>query len=186
MAFGTGPRCILSALPALTAPSLPGCFSTGRILITNYDPDTLTSEERARLNEEAGDWPPNDLTFDIRPGCPGGEWPIKGDFRLRGFRAILTAIGLELSDEPEYHVAPDRRAPPVLENPVHTLEIVASEVPPLDADRSIRTHGKFYSVQSDGPQARCNRLAFQLLYLLYQMTITDMPRQGAPFITIAK
>jgi hypothetical protein len=159
---------------------------TGRILITNYDPDTLPMEERARLSQEAQDWPPNDLSFDIRPGYPGGEWPLKGDFRLRSFSAILTAIGLSLSEEAEYHVTPDSRTPKVFENPVHTLEIVASEVPPLDADRSVRTHGKFYSVRNDGPQARWNRLAFQLMYLLYQMTITEMPRQGAPFITIAK
>ena len=158
----------------------------GRILITNYDPDTLPMEERARLSQEAQDWPLNDLTFDIRPGYPGGEWPLKGDFRLRSFRAILTAIGLSLSDEGEYGVTPDPRTPPVLENPVHTLEIVTSETPPLGADRSIHTHGKFYSVRNDGPQARWNRLTFQLMYLLYQMTITDMPRQGAPFITIAK
>ena len=158
----------------------------GRILITNYDPDTLSSEERVKLNEEAGDWPPNDLTFDIRAGHPGGEWPMRGDFRLRSYRSILTAVGLALADEPEYHVTPDPRTPPVVENPVHTLEILATEVPPLSADRSIHTHGKFYFVNNDGPQARWNRLAFQLLYLLYQMTITDMPRQGAPFITIAK
>lgn len=161
---------------------------TGRILITNYDPDSLSSEERVRLSEEAQDWPPNDVTFDIQPGHPGGEWPIKGDFRLRSFRAILTAVGQSLAEEPEYHVAPDHRTPSVLndENPVTTLEIVASEAPPLDADRSIYTHGKFYSVRNDGPQARWNRLAFQLMYLLYQMTITEMPRTGAPFITISK
>lgn len=161
---------------------------TGRILITNYDPDTLPPEERVRLSEEAQDWPPNDLTFDIRPGHPGGEWPMKGDFRLRSFRNILTAIGQSLGDEPEYHVDKDPRSPAVLnnENPVNTLEIILSEGLPVGADRSIFTHGKFYSVKNDGPQARWNRLSFQLLYLLYQMTITDVPRTGAPFITIAK
>jgi hypothetical protein len=41
-------------------------------------------------------------------------------------------------------------------------------------------------VKNDGPQARWNRLAFQLLYLLYQMTVTEVSRAGAPFITIAK
>ena len=57
---------------------------------------------------------------------------------------------------------------------------------PLGVDRSIHTNGKFYSVKNEGPQARWNRLAFQLMYLLYQMTITDVPRQGAPLITISK
>ncbi len=159
---------------------------TGRILITNYDPDSLSPEERAKLNEEAGDWPPNDLTFDIRPGHPGGEWPMRGDFRLRSFSAILTAIGLSLSEEAEYDVGPDPRTPTVSENPIHALEVLATEAPPIGVDRSIRTHGKFYWVNSDGPQGRWNRLAFQLLYMLYQMTITEVPRTGAPFITISK
>ena len=34
--------------------------------------------------------------------------------------------------------------------------------------------------------ARWNREAFQLLYLLFQMTVTDVPRVGVPSITIAK
>ena len=36
------------------------------------------------------------------------------------------------------------------------------------------------------PLARWNRSAFQLLYLLFQMTVTDLPRSGVPSITIAK
>jgi hypothetical protein len=160
----------------------------GRILVTNYDPDTLSFEERARLSYEAEDWPPNDLTFDIRPGHPGGEWPIKGDFRLRSFHAILTALGRSLEDEAEYHVDKDPRSPSVLnnENPVSTLELVVSETPPLGADLSVRTHGKFYAVKADGPLARWNRLVFQLLYLLFQMTVSEVPKAGVPSITIAK
>jgi hypothetical protein len=160
----------------------------GRVLITNYDPDTLLPEERVRLSKETEDWSSTNLAFDIRPGHPGGEWPMKGYFRLRSFRAILTAVGLSLAEEAEYDVALDPRSPPVLnnENPVRTVEIVASEAPPLHAERSIHTHGKFYSMRKSSPQARWNRLAFQLMFDLYQMTITDMPRQGAPFITIGK
>jgi len=160
----------------------------GRILITNYDPDTLSFEERAKISYEAEDWPPNDLSFDIRPGHPGGEWPIKGDFRLRSFHAILTALGRSLEDEAEYHVEKDPRSPAVLnnENPVNTMELVVSETPPLGADLSVLTHGKFYAVKTDGPLARWNRLTFQLLYLLFQMTVSEVPRTGVPFITIAK
>jgi hypothetical protein len=160
----------------------------GRILITNYDPDTLPMEERARLSQEAKDWPPNDLTFDIRPGYPGGEWPIKGDFRLRSFHAILTALGQSLGDEAEYHVEKDPRSLPVLndENPVSTLELITSETPLLGADLSVHTHGKFYAIKTDGPLARWNRLVFQLLYLLFQMTVSEVPKAGIPSITIAK
>jgi hypothetical protein len=34
--------------------------------------------------------------------------------------------------------------------------------------------------------ARWNREAFQLLYLLFQMTVTEVPRVGVPSIAIAK
>ena len=161
---------------------------TGRIVITNYDPDTLPVEERIQLSENAEDWPPNDLAFDIRPGHPGGEWPIKGDFRLRSFHSILTFLGQSLGDEPEYHVEKDPRSLALLnnENPVSTIEFVVSDSAPSVADLWVRSHDKHYAVKTEGPYARWNRLAFQLLYLLFQMTVTDVPRTGAPFITIAK
>src|SRR6185295_17087311 len=47
----------------------------GRTLITNYDPDTLSPEERARLIEETEEGHLNDVSFDIRPGHVGGEYP---------------------------------------------------------------------------------------------------------------
>jgi hypothetical protein len=160
----------------------------GRILITNYDPDTLSLEERARASYEAEDWPPNDLSFDIRPGHPGGEWPMKGDFRLRSFHSILTALGRSLGDEAEYHVEKDPRSPAVLdnENPVTTMEMVVSETAPSGADLSVLARGKYYAVKTDGPLARWNRLVFQLLYLLFQMTVSEVPKAGVPSITIAK
>jgi hypothetical protein len=40
---------------------------SGPIYITNYDPDTLLPEERARLIEEAKNWHANDVSFDLRP-----------------------------------------------------------------------------------------------------------------------
>ncbi len=160
----------------------------GRILITNYDPDTLSLEERVRASYEAEDWPPNDLSFDIRPGHPGGEWPMKGDFRLRSFHSILTALGRSLGDEAEYHVEKDPRSPPVLdnENPVSTMELAVSETAPSGADLSVLAQGKYYAVKTDGPLARWNRLVFQLLYLLFQMTVSEVPKAGVPSITIAK
>ncbi len=161
---------------------------TGRILITNYDPDTLSPAERAQLNEEAEDWPGNDISVDIREGFIGGEYPLRGDFRLRSFRSILDFLGDSLGEKPEYHVDKDPRSPPILEdiNPVNTLELVVSDSAPEDADRTVYAQGKYYSVQNAGTHARWNRQAFQLLYLLFQMTITEIPRTGLPGISIAK
>jgi len=158
----------------------------GRTLITNYDPDTLSPEERARLIEETEEGHLNDVSFDIRPGHVGGEYPLKGDFRLRSFNTILNFLGRSLEEDPEYHVDKDPRTPAIQENPVNTMELLLSDGSPSDADLSIKSHGKYYAVNTRGPLARWNREAFQLLYLLFQMTVTDMPRVGVPSITIAK
>lgn len=160
----------------------------GPILITNYDPNTLPSEERIRLSSEAGNSGTNDVAFDIRPTGAGGEWPIQGTFRLRSFHAILSFLGRSLGDEPEYHVETDPRTPPVArgENPVFTMELVVSDSALPGADLSIHSHNRHYAVNTVGPLARWNRDAFQMLHLLFQMTITDLPRTGVPSITIAK
>lgn len=159
---------------------------TGPILITNYDPYTLSPEERARLIDETEEGYLNDVSFDIRPGHIGGEFPLKGDFRLRSFNTMLNFLGRSLGEDPEYHVDKDPRTPAVHENPVHTMELVVSDGAPSGADLSIQSHGKYYAVNTTGPLARWNREAFQMLYLLFQMTVSEVPRVGVPSITIAK
>ena len=158
----------------------------GRTLITNYDPDTLSPDERTRLVDETEEGHLNDVSFDIRPGHAGGEYPLKGDFRLRSFNTILNFLGRSLGEDPEYQVDKDPRTPTVHENPIHTMELLLSDRSPSGADVSIQSHGKYYAVNTTGPLARWNREAFQLLYLLFQMTVTDIPRVGVPSITIAK
>jgi hypothetical protein len=159
---------------------------TGQILITNYDPNTLSPDERARLIEETEEGQLNDVSFDIRPGHIGGEYPLKGDFRLRSFNTILNFLGRSLGEDPEYHVDKDPRTPAVQENPVHTMELLLSNGAPSGADLSIQSHGKYYAVNTTGPLARWNREAFQMLYLLFQMAVSEVPRVGVPSITIAK
>ncbi len=158
----------------------------GRTLITNYDPNTLPREERAQLIAELDKGHINDISFDIRPGYPGGEYPIKGDFRLRSFNTILNFLGRSLEEDPEYHVDKDPQTPEVKENPVNTMELVLSDRAPSDADLSIQLNGKYYAVNTTGPLARWNRAAFQMLYFLFQMTVSEVPRVGVPSITIAK
>jgi hypothetical protein len=129
----------------------------------------------------------SDVSFDIRPGHVGGEYPLKGEFRLRSFNSILNFLGRSLEEEPEYHVDKDPRTPAVRENPTHTMELLLSNgAPPSGADLSIQSHGKYYAVNTTGPLARWNREAFQMLYLLFQMTVSEVPRVGVPSITIAK
>lgn len=160
----------------------------GPILITNYDLSMLSDEERERLHQQVGGGDSSDIAFDIRAGYYGGEWPISGVFRLRSFHSILGFLGKALGEEMGYHVDKDPRTPPILanENPDLTMEFVVSDTPPSDVDFSIRWNGRYYAVNTKGPYARWNRDAFQLLFLLFQMTVTDIPRVGVPSITIAK
>lgn len=158
----------------------------GRTLITNYAPDTLSPDERAQLVDETDEGNLNDVAFDIRPGHVGGEYPLKGEFRLRSFNTILNFLGRSLGEDPEYHVDKDPRTPAVQENPLHTMELVLSDGKPSEADLSIQSNGKYYAVNTTGPLARWNRQAFQMLYFLFQMTVSEVPRVGIPSITIAK
>ncbi|MCS6295656.1 MAG: hypothetical protein H8K09_05445 [Nitrospira sp.] len=159
---------------------------SGRILITNYDPNTLPPEERVRLHEEAERRPMNDVSFDIRPGHYGGEWPLKGEFRLRSFNTMLNFLAQSVEEEPEYAVEKDSRTPSFMDNPVRTMDLLVQDSSPSESDLTVQSHGKYYAVNVTGPLARWNREAFKLLYQLFQMTVTEVSRSGVPSITIAK
>ena len=158
---------------------------TGRILITNYDPDSLTKEERVRLQDEVEQSPASDVAFDIRADHFGGNWPMHGVFRLRSLNSILNFIGRSI-EQPEYHVEKDPRTPDVTENPDRTMDIVVGSSSPDESDLTVKSHGSYYSVNVTGPQARWNRESFKLLSQLFQMTVTDVTNVAAPGISIAK
>jgi hypothetical protein len=160
----------------------------GPVLITNYDPDIICCEERAELFDLTSPWVEHDVAFDIRPDFVGGEWPIRGSFRLRSFHSILNFLGHSLGEEAEYHVEKDPRTPPIKrdENPAMTLDLVVSETPLKNVGLSVRSNGKYYAVNTDGHLAHWNLNAFQLLNILFRMTVTDAPLFSAPGITIAK
>jgi hypothetical protein len=159
----------------------------GPILITNYDPDILCCEERAELYDLINPWIENDVAFDIRPGYPGGEWPIRGAFRLRSFHTILNFIAHSLGEEAEYYVEKDPRTPPIArdENPSHTLGLIIADKLPADISLSTYLHGKYYAVDTTGSYSHWNLNAFQLLYILFRLTVTDAKSLGLP-ITISK
>jgi hypothetical protein len=155
-----------------------------RVVISNYDPDTLPSEERFRLHEEAENAAANDVLLDIRPGYPGGEYPMHGWLRLRSFHEILTFIGRGMAEEPEFDVAPDPRTPSVTENPAHILEIAESSSPPPGGELSVAWNGHYYAVRHETGY-QWNRKAFSLLYQLFQMSVAPVDKSG-PAITISK
>ncbi|MGY6277930.1 hypothetical protein [Methylomonas sp. MgM2] len=158
---------------------------TGHIILTNYDPQQLSNEERIALNEEADQGAFNDVMVDIRPEFPGGELPVHGFFRLRSFYNILNFIGRDIEDEPEIDIEINPKTPHVYENPTHTLAIIASEEEPDGADITVKYGDKYYAVmpESDYPW---NREGFRLLHQVFQMTMSELPRQGVPSITISK
>lgn len=159
---------------------------SGRILITNYDPDILSPAERIRLNEEAARSPVNDVWVDIRPGFPGGAYPIHGKFRLRSFHAMINFLGRSLDDQPEFDVSPAPVSGPNVENPPQTLTIRRSSTKPADVKHLIAYRGNYFYVDPEGPYGRWNAQGFDLLYQLFQMTVSEIPRAGIPGLTIAK
>lgn len=158
---------------------------TGRILLTNYDPATLSNEDRIRLHEEADQYSDNDVSVDIRSGYPGGEWPIHGVFRLRSFHNVLNFIGQSISDDPEYVVAKHLQTPSVSQNPVNTMALLVSDDKPEFTDISIRFGDWYYALKPETGYP-WNREAFRLLCQVFQMTMTDLAQKGAPIITIEK
>ena len=156
----------------------------GRVMITNYDPDTLSNEERLVLHDEAERAPFNDILIDIRPGQIGGELPLHGRLRLRSFHEILTFIARGMDEEPEYDVTPDPRTPAIQDNPVRTLEIVEARRLPRDTGLSVGFGRNQYAVRTQAGY-QWNQKVFSLLYQLFQMSVSTVGPAG-PAITIAK
>ncbi|MGZ4997021.1 MAG: hypothetical protein ACXV8J_04210 [Methylobacter sp.] len=159
--------------------------TVGRMIITNYDPSLLSEAERHRLNDETELNPPNDLLVDIRPGYPGGEYPMHGKLRLRSFSNILYFIGRTLSAEPEGDISKDPRTPDVSENPPFALAITETDSSPADTDLFVKYKDKYYAVYSD-PNYPWNKNAFRVLSQMFQMTMSELPKVAAPSITISK
>lgn len=154
---------------------------TGRVVITNYDPNALTDAERAALNARASNNPANFVLIDIRPEHPGGDWPLFGALKLRSFHLMLDFVADGGTATQEYDVAKDARTGEVTENPPRALAIEVTES--ASAAETPRTgyRGRYYSVAD----TVWDRTAFRLLYQGFQMTVTDVSQVGVP-ITISK
>jgi hypothetical protein len=164
--------------------------AVGRLLISNYDPNRLPNEERRRLHEEAQRFPPDYVMVDLRPGFPGGDYPLRGSILLRSMNAIIGFVARSIDEEPEPMVAPDPRTKTVVRNPAKTLEIEESTSKPADYEFSVSFDGRYYSIRkypvSQGMVPSWNQEAFAVLSNLFQMTVTDLTRYPTPAIAIAK
>ena len=154
----------------------------GRALVSNYDPRSLTDEEQYALNEIARKNPGNYVMVDIRQDHPGGEMPYFGTIKLRSFLDIITFVGRGIDRAPEFDVVPDPRTlMPVGDNPRQTLAVNVSGLTPRAAESKARYKGKYYTLADSG----WDRAAFNVLLILFQVTVSDVSQVGIP-ITIAK
>jgi len=154
---------------------------TGRLVITNYDPRTLSDAERRALNTRAGANPGNFVLVDIQPDHPGGDFPLFGTLKLRSFNRILSFVAADHGPSREYDVTKDPKTGDSGPNPRRALGIEVTDRAPPGVLPHARYGSRDYAV-ADTPW---DRQAFSLLYQLFQMTVTDVSGVGVP-ITISK
>jgi hypothetical protein len=154
---------------------------TGRVVITNYDPRTLSDAERQALNTRAGANPGNFVLVDIHPGHPGGDLPLFGALKLRSLNMILSFVAADHGGSREYDVVKDPTTGDSGPNPRRALGIEVTDQAPPGLTPYVRYGSHYYSV-ADTPW---DRQAFSLLYQAFQMTVTDVSGVGVP-ITISK
>jgi hypothetical protein len=149
---------------------------TGRVVITNYDPRTLSDAERQALNTQAGANPGNFVLIDIHPGHPGGDLPLFGALKLRSLNGILSFVAADHGASQEYDVSKDPRTGDSGPNPRRSLAIEVTAQPPPGLAPHVRYANRYYSV-ADTPW---DFHAFGLLYQLFLMTVTDVSGVGVP------
>jgi hypothetical protein len=153
----------------------------GRVLISNYDPRALTDAERNRLNELAEANPVDYVMIDLRPGYPGGDFPMFGAFKLRSLIAVLGFIGEGIKSNPEFDVTKDPRTRGDVVSPTRSLAIQVTDGPPT-ADVPMTLYKGHYYWVSD---TKWDRTGFFLLNLIFQFTVSKTSNLGIP-ITISK
>ena len=113
-----------------------------------------------------------------------------GEIKLRSFKAVLGFIGQGISEDPEFHVDPDPRTGIVLVNPIKTLTIQESSTQPEEAIVSAKKRKHWYYIEQDSPAGelvdKWNHEAFDILYQLYHLTVTDISQIPTVPITISK
>ena len=152
----------------------------GRVVITNYDPLTLTDSERHAINEIANKRPENFILIDIRPGYPGGDFPIFGGIKLRSLYGIMDFLADGIDESPEFDVEPDPRTGLTPNNPKNTLTILVDD-PSSDRFLHVPYRDHDYPIG----YTTWDYEAFKNLYHLFQTAVTDVAKTVVP-VTISK
>jgi len=102
-------------------------LSSGRVLVTNVDPMSLSDGGRFELNERIKRNPRGFVYLDIRPEAPGGELAMRGAIERRSRIQVRGLLARGLRRAPAFDVTPDPRMGPVADNPRSTPDIRAPE-----------------------------------------------------------
>lgn len=161
---------------------------SGRTIISNYDISSLSVEDRNKLFLYTNALLDNEIFVDIRPGLPGGDYPLQGTIRLRAFLAVLGFLGRGISEEVEFHVDRDSRTGEIRLDPIRTMEVDVRSNSSADSTFMITYKKQTYSiVDGSNAEAVWNLEAFRLLSQLYELSIHPSEfAKPAPAITIAK
>jgi hypothetical protein len=154
---------------------------SGRVLVANYDPIALSDKQRFQLNGKLRKSPESFVHLDIRPGDPGGNFPVRGAIKLRSLSEIIAFIADGIYEAPEFDVKKDPRTGEIDPTPPLTLKINVTDSEPQTNVPSIRYAGKYYSVADN----KWDRRSFTLLSSLFQTAVGEIRDVGLP-ITIAK
>lgn len=153
----------------------------GRILLSTYDPDLASEEERLALAERARLYPPGFVLVDVREG----GWPLRGWLKLRSLEQVLEFVARGVDPTFEPPVTPHAATSPAPAQPVRTLVVLEGPGAPGDAAVAVELHGRWYSLPPLPPGAPAmddwNHRAFAVLMDLWQLT-TRTP--GAPLPTV--
>lgn len=163
---------------------------SGPLVMTNYLLAELSNEERRQFREEISSFPENALPVDIRPGHPGGDYPLHGYYQFRSFLETLQFVAFINSRTPEFEVKPDPRSGPVEPNPTLVLKIEETVEEPMNTAFKVKHGGLWYWIRkpetATAPVVSWNLEAFRALVSLYEMTKADVSKKTTPAITIAK
>jgi len=164
-------------------------LTAGRVVVTNFDPEALSNQEKWNLNEKIKKLPAGFVYVDIRPDYPGGDFPLLGAIKLRSFSGIISFLADCITKFPEFEVQKDSRTGSVLDprtgrlgkNPRAILEIKVTNTRPPVHVLAVEFQGKYYSVAD----TEWDRDIFRFLAYVFQTTVAEVKGPGIP-ITIAK
>jgi hypothetical protein len=156
-------------------------LSSGRVVVSNFDPMAMTDQERFELNDKIKQNPSGFVYLIIRPDGPGGDFPLRGAIKLRSMFQILSFIGLGTRTWHEFEVDRDVRAEEMELGPPTTLKINVTDSAPDQKVPSVHYEGQYYSVND----TTWDRESFRIISTLFQTAVGQTESVGIP-ITISK